>query len=230
MNTRRSIWVTGASSGLGVALVERLLEQGHRVAASGRESQQLDQLNQRFGKQLLRLPGALHKAEQAQAAGQRLQEAWGTLDTLIINAGTCDYLDASLGVDRLFDTIVTSNLQASEHCLGAALGLLKAGNRPQVMAVLSRHAAQQLYNPNQPTTACNSLHHWLREQRPALSVLKIDLTVVAPQPLKSPLPLAMPEDWDPQRTAQELVARLDVRERELVLEVLNTDSLWPLPN
>lgn len=229
MNATRSFWVTGAGHGLGLALVERLLEQGHHVAASGRDSQELEELNQRFGERLLRLPGELHKAHQAAAAGQRLQAAWGALDTLIINAGTCDYLDAGVGGDQLFEAIVTSNLKASEHGLGQALALLQKGHRPQVMAVLSRHAAQQLYNPNQPASGSNSLVQWLREQRPALRASRIDLTVVAPQPLKSPLPLAMPEDWQPARTAQELIARLDLRDQELVLEVLDPDSLWPLP-
>lgn len=227
-NTRR-FWVTGAADGLGLALVQRSLELGHRVAASGRDSQQLDTVGQRFGKQLLRLPGQLHEASGADTAAQHLQGAWGALDTLIINAGTCDYLDASLNAGKLFEAIVSSNLQATGLCLGRAAPLLAKGEQAQVMVVLSRHTAQQLHEPTQPPSGSNSLHQWLHDQRRTLQQMGIDLTVVAPQPLKSPQPLAIPEDWTPDRTAQELIERLGLRQPELVLEVLNPNNLWPLP-
>lgn len=224
----RSFWITGATDGLGLALVEQALEHGHRVAASGKDSQKLDTLGERFGARLLRLPGQLQEAAQADQAGQRLKTAWSTLDTLIINAGSADYLGASLAPAQLFEALVSSNLKATALCLERALPLLSKGERPQVMAVLSRHAAQQLFEPNQPPSGSNSLAQWLREQRRHLQAQGIDLTVVAPQPLKSPLPLAMPEDWTPERTAQVLLERLDLRQPELVLEVLNPNNLWPL--
>jgi NADP-dependent 3-hydroxy acid dehydrogenase YdfG len=97
--------------------VERLLDQGQRVAASSRDSEQL----QALGKQLLCLPGQLQEVSQADTASQQLQARWGALDTLIINAGSCDYLADDVAGSDLFDMIVVSNLRAAEHCLAAAL-------------------------------------------------------------------------------------------------------------
>lgn len=216
----RRFWITGARDGLGLALVNRALEQGHQVAASGRDSQTNDPV--------LSLPGQLHDSNQASLAGQRVQQHWGALDTLLVNAGTCAYLDAGLAAGQLFEAIARSNFTATTQCLNAALPLLAKGEQPQVMVVLSRHAAQQLSHPTQPPSAGNSLSHWLREQRGALQALGIDLTVVAPQPLNSPLPLAMSEDWTPEQTARTLLERLALRQPELVLEVLDPAKLWPL--
>lgn len=227
MSTTRSFWVTGATNGLGLALVERLLDLGQRVAASSRDSEQLQALSE----QVLCLPGQLQEVGQADTASQQLQARWGALDTLIINAGSCDYLADDVAGTDLFEMIVVSNLRAAEHCLAAALPLLARGDKPQVMVILSRYSASQLFEPNQPPSGLNSLPRWLRDQRATLRSLGIDLTVVAPQSLKTPVTLAqaIPEPWTPQTAADELLARLEQRQPELVLEALSLNSLWPLP-
>jgi len=46
-------WLTGASSGLGAALAQALLEQGHQVALGGRRSQALLPLAERYPGQLV---------------------------------------------------------------------------------------------------------------------------------------------------------------------------------
>lgn len=227
MSITRSFWVTGASQGLGLALVERLLEQGHRVAASGTDSQELDALAQRHGDQLLRVPGQIQDRTQAEAASQQLQRQWGTLDGLIVNAGVCDYLADDTPDTELFEMIVSSNLRATEHALTSAQPLLSKGDKPQVMAILSRYSAQQLFDPRQPASGRNSLQQWLREQREPLKAQGIDLTVVAPQ--SATLAQVVPEEWTAQTAAFELVARLDQRQPELVLETMCLSHLWPLP-
>ncbi|HDS1736665.1 SDR family NAD(P)-dependent oxidoreductase [Pseudomonas sp. BP8] len=231
MQNSRRFWITGATNGLGLALVAGLLEQGHQVAASGRDSPQLAQLAHQHGERLLRLAWRLNEQNQAAVAAEQLQAAWAGLDGLIINAGTCDYLADDVPATDVFQAIVTSNLQASAHCLAAALPLLAEGNMPQVLAILSRHSAMQLHEPNQPLSGANSPPHWFREQRPVLQALGIDLTLVAPQSLKAPVTLAqaIPEPWTPQSAAHELLSSLAQREPELVLEALSLNSLWPLP-
>lgn len=226
----RSFWVTGASAGLGLALVARLLEQGHRVAASGNACEALDGLAEQHGTALLRLPGQLQTPGQAEAACAKIASSWGTLDTLIVNAGTCDYLTSEVPDSEVFDAIASSNLQAAEHCLASALPLLARGDAPQVMAVFSRYSALQLYAPSQVPNATNNAPQWFRLQRDALDALGIALTLVAPQSLKTPItPIpALPEQWTAQMAADELLRRLPQREAELVLEVLDLNELWPL--
>lgn len=231
MNNSRSFWVTGASNGLGLALVQRLLDDGHRVAASGRQSAELDTLGAIHGSRLLRLPGQLQVPEQAEQACQAIRSNWGALDGLIINAGSCDYLPDGLPDGDVLEAVITTNLQASEHSLTSAVPLLAKGDTPQVMAILNRYSALQLYAPTQVPAGWNNLAQWMREQRKALAELGIGLTVVAPQSLKTAVTSAqaMPEAWTPQTAAQELLRRLPQRDPELVLEVLSLSDLWPLP-
>lgn len=213
-----------------MALVERMLEQGHRVATSGRDDEGLDALSTRYGSQLLRLPWQLHDEQQAAAACQQICHAWCSLDGLIINAGTSDYLADDVPDSELIEAIVTSNQLAAEHCLAHALPLLEKGDSPQVMAVFNRYSALQLYAPTQVTAGWNNTPQWMREQRKALKAQGVELTVVAPQSPKTPLTstLAIPEEWTPQSAAQTLLQRWPQGEPELVLETLDLSGLWPL--
>ncbi|WP_410481432.1 SDR family oxidoreductase [Pseudomonas plecoglossicida] len=231
MNHARSIWVTGAGNGLGLALVEGLLGQGHRVAASGKPSEALAALSARFGSQLLCLPWQLHDEQQAALASQQICHAWCSLDGLILNAGTSDYAADGLADSELFEAIVTSNQLAVEHCLAHARPLLATGNAAQVMAVFNRYSALQLYAPTQTTAGWNNLPQWLREQRQALKAQGVALTVVGPQSLKTPVTSAqaIPEAWTPQSAAEELLQRWPQGEPELVLEALDLSELWRLP-
>lgn len=229
MTVTRNYWITGAGAGLGLALAQRLLEQGQRVAVSGSDSAALAALCQAHASQVLRLPGQLHDPLQAEAAGEQLRSRWGALDCLIINAGTCDYLAPGGDPRELFAQLIDSNHDATRHALHAALPALAAGQQPQVMAILSSYTAQQRFHPTQPATAQNSLAHWLREQRPRLLAKDVVLTLVAPQPMNSPPPLVVPEPWTAQSASQELLARLQTPQAELVLQVLEPNRLWPLP-
>lgn len=224
----KRIWVTGASNGLGHALALELLMQGHHVAVSGRPP--VDAIPDSFKARCLMLEGDLSVAEQAEHMCKRIQQHWGALDLLILNAGTCDYLDEDSTGNEMFEALIDSNLAASIHCLESALPLLVAGKKAHVVGILSSVTALQKYESSQWPTGQNSLGQWFREKRSVLAPLEIDLTLVAPQTLKKPVTLAvaLPQPWDGRSAAQAIVERLPDRMPEMVMEALSISALWPL--
>ncbi len=222
------IWVTGASSGLGHALALQLLAAGHQVAMSGRAP--FDPLPETLKSRCLLLDGDLSDATQAEHMSQQIQQHWGALDALIINAGTCDYLDPQATGTALFESLIESNLRASANGVQSALPLLQAGQNAHVVGILSSVTALQQYESSQWPTAQNSLGQWFSEVRSQLSPKEIDLTLVGPQTLKKPVTLtvALPQEWDAQSAASAIIDRLPLRMPEMVLEAMSVSSLWPL--
>ena len=128
-------WLTGASSGLGAALAQALLEQGHQVALGGRRSQALLPLAERYPGQVLLAEGDIADAAQVAQMAARIEQAWGGLDMAVFNAGTCEYLEPGHFDPALVERVVRTNLLGVSNCLAAALPLLRAGVRPHLVVV-----------------------------------------------------------------------------------------------
>lgn len=131
------IWLTGASSGIGAELAAVLLGQGHRLALSARQVGPLRALAEHFPDQVLVLPGDVTDPEQIAAILQRIDREWGALDQVILNAGTCEYLEPGQFDSRLVERVLDTNLLGTCHCLEAALPLLRRGQAPHLVAVCS---------------------------------------------------------------------------------------------
>lgn len=82
------VWlVTGASKGLGLALVQQLLAAGHRVAATSRDTDTLRQAVDHKGAGFLPLAVALGDDASVAAAVQQVQQYFGRIDVVVNNAG-----------------------------------------------------------------------------------------------------------------------------------------------
>lgn len=84
------VWLTGASSGIGAALVSRLLDRGARVAVTARRGELLEALAESHagrGSPLLVVPADVTDAAAVTAAARRVEAEWGAIDLAIFNAG-----------------------------------------------------------------------------------------------------------------------------------------------
>ena len=83
--------VTGASSGIGEAIAEELVQRGARVALFARRENRLRELAQRLAgrgsDEPLIVPGDVSKPEDVQNLVNQTVQRWGKLDIVIANAG-----------------------------------------------------------------------------------------------------------------------------------------------
>ena len=83
--------VTGASSGIGEAIAEELLNHGARVALFARRQDRLQEVAHHLSKdanaQTLSLPGDVRKPEDVQKLVNEAVQRWGKLDIVVANAG-----------------------------------------------------------------------------------------------------------------------------------------------
>jgi NAD(P)-dependent dehydrogenase (short-subunit alcohol dehydrogenase family) len=87
MSTPKTWFVTGASQGLGLALVKRLLREGHQVAATSRTKETLAQAVGNTSAAFLPLQVDLGSDASVQAAIAQTVSTFGRLDVVVNNAG-----------------------------------------------------------------------------------------------------------------------------------------------
>ena len=84
----QSIWITGASTGIGAGLCRDFVRRGHRVAASARSREKLEALGRECGDTLLAAPLDVTDADGVATAVAEIEARQGPIDLAILNAGT----------------------------------------------------------------------------------------------------------------------------------------------
>ncbi|UZD93426.1 SDR family NAD(P)-dependent oxidoreductase [Pseudomonas corrugata] len=212
-------WLTGASSGIGTALAQSLLEQGHQVALGGRRADSLAPLAERFPGQVLLAIGDIDDPEQVAAIAARIQQAWGALDMAILNAGTCEYLEPGHFDPAVIERVIRTNLMGVSHCLAGALPLLRAGQRPHLVVMGSSVTWLALPRAGAYGASKAAVRYLVESLRIDLVREGIDVTLVSPGFVDTPLTrrndFPMPQLWSAQRAARHLAKRLPRRPLEI---------------
>src|SRR2546429_9690951 len=84
MKTPRAAVVTGASQGIGACLVKTFLERGYNVVATARS---MEKSGFQASKQLALVDGDIGEASTARKIADAAIEQFGSIDTLVNNAG-----------------------------------------------------------------------------------------------------------------------------------------------
>jgi len=212
-------WLTGASSGLGAALAQQLLEQGHQVALGGRKPDALEHLAAAYPHQVLLTQGDIEQPEQVRTMVAQIEAAWGGLDLAILNAGTCEYLEPGHFDTALVERVMRTNLLGLCHCLEAVLPLLRQGRQPHL--VVTGSSVDWLALPRAAAYGASkaAVRYLVESLRIDLIGEGIDVTLVSPGFVDTPLTrrndFPMPQRWSAERAARYIARRLPKRPLEI---------------
>ncbi|GAB2519312.1 SDR family NAD(P)-dependent oxidoreductase [Microbulbifer agarilyticus] len=135
--SKLNIWVTGAGSGIGAALVRLLVEEGHYVIISGRRREPLLTLQKAAPKRIRVLACDVGQDDSIAEAGATLREITDQLDMVIACAGTCEY-DDGLTLDiKSYRRVFDANFFGVVNTLRESLPLLSNSREPVFVAVSS---------------------------------------------------------------------------------------------
>ena len=122
MNTSKVWYVTGASRGLGLSLVKRLLADGYRVAATSRSGRDLQEAaGVSDPSRLLALEVDLTNADAIRRSIEQTVATFGTVDVIVNNAGygmegTVEELDEKQMRD-IFEINVFATINVTKYAL-----------------------------------------------------------------------------------------------------------------
>jgi NAD(P)-dependent dehydrogenase (short-subunit alcohol dehydrogenase family) len=134
----RKAFVTGGGNGIGLGVVERLIDQGALVAAADTDTDRLAQLVARFGSdRTMPLHLDVSSADAVRAGIGDAAKAFGGLDTLVNSAGVFQFRRLADIAEREWDWIVDVNLKGTFLCCQAALPFLQQSGRGRIVNVAS---------------------------------------------------------------------------------------------
>lgn len=127
METKNKVWfVTGASKGMGLALVKLLLRKGHKVAATSRNAAELEAKVGGPHPALLALGVNLADEEGVKNAVSKTVATFGGIDVLVNNAGYAIYGSIEELSDKEFRQSVDVNLFGTINTVRHAMPYLRA--------------------------------------------------------------------------------------------------------
>jgi NAD(P)-dependent dehydrogenase (short-subunit alcohol dehydrogenase family) len=186
---------------------------------SARSSEPLQALAQAYPEQVLVLAGDLADACSVKAIGDAIGVHWGALDCVILNAGTCEYLDAQAFEAAMVERVLRINLLGASYCIETALPLLRRGVQPQLVGVASAVTFLPLPRAEAYGASKAALRYLLEALRIDLAREDISVTLVSPGFVDTPLTrrndFPMPMRWPVQKAARHIVRRLDARPLEI---------------
>ncbi|MGF1806153.1 SDR family NAD(P)-dependent oxidoreductase [Aliivibrio sifiae] len=214
----KTILITGATSGIGLSLTEKYLNQGYRVYACGRNFSgyvDSDYLTTAKGN------GSLIEVVFDLDDSHSILEALSSiemLDIVILNAGTCEYIDDATQFDAaLFERVITTNVISIGYCLQELIPKMKLGGH---LALMGSSAS---YVPFQRAEAYGSskaaIHYLAKSLQLDISPEQFTISVIAPGFVKTPLTnkndFPMPMLIDVDKAADHIITGIDKNKKHI---------------
>lgn len=132
-------WViTGATSGLGLALAQAALASGETVVGTARRVDRFDALRQQYGDRLLAVEHDVRDIDGAAAVVNRAVEAFGRIDVLVNNAGAGQVGAAEEVTDRELHDMLAQHLFGPAAYVRAALPHMREAGSGTIVQMSSQ--------------------------------------------------------------------------------------------
>lgn len=145
----KTIFITGATSGIGKATAALLAQQKNRLIICGRRQEVLDSLVKEWSDltEVFALNFDVRNLADVEKAIGSLPENWNNIDVLINNAGNAHGLSPlSDGETEDWDAMIDGNVKGLLYVSKAIIPVMKARNSGQIINISSIAATQTYAN------------------------------------------------------------------------------------
>ena len=210
----KRVLITGASSGIGMQLSKDYLSMGWQVIACGRD---IEKLKSSLGHEDKNLKFCCFELTNRDEVLVNLS-TFTELDLVILNAGTCEYIDNPQKFDsNLFERVIRTNIIGTGYCLEATLPKINPGG--QLALVSSTVTLLPLTRSEAYGSSKAALDYLARTLAIDLSASGIDVSLIRPGFVDTPLTkkntFSMPGIINTQQASLYIIKGLKKRKQEI---------------
>jgi NAD(P)-dependent dehydrogenase (short-subunit alcohol dehydrogenase family) len=119
--------ITGGSSGIGLATAKRFVQEGARVAITGRSKDALDKAIKEIGTGAIGVPGDSSNLGDLTRIYKTIADKLGNIDVLVVNAGVYVVSPLASFTEEQFDKVSDINFKGAFFTVQKALPVLNDG-------------------------------------------------------------------------------------------------------
>ncbi|MFT7388670.1 MAG: short-subunit dehydrogenase [Candidatus Endobugula sp.] len=219
--TDKTIWLIGASSGIGEMLTLRLAEAGNMVIVSARSEDKLEALAKVHPQNISVLATDISKDDDIPAITQRLQAMTDHIDIIIMAAGTVEYEDDLSFDAAMYRRVFDVNFFGMVNAVAIAKPFLEAAPQKGYIVGLSSQSMMIGFSRSQAYGASKAaVDYFLHTLMIDLPQRKYDVSVVRPGFVKTPMTsvndFPMPFLMSAEEATQRILRGMEKRQRLIV--------------
>jgi NAD(P)-dependent dehydrogenase (short-subunit alcohol dehydrogenase family) len=177
--------ITGGNSGIGLATAKRFLEEGARVAISGRSQETLDEAAKLLGNDVVVVRADTAKIADTEKLFATTLQKFGKIDVLFVNAGIAKFGPIASMTEEIYDEMFDINTKGAYFTIQKALPHLNDG----ASIILNTSVASHIGSPNGTVYAATkaAMRSFTRSMAAELVGRNIRVNAVAPGSTETPI-------------------------------------------
>ena len=177
--------ITGGNSGIGYCIADELIAQGAKVVITGKNQKALNEVERALGSNVTGFVANQASLSDLGELVKKVEKKFGSIDTLVINAGIFHLLPIEVISEEKFDETMNVNFKGAFFILQKFLPLLKNGS--SVIFILALSGTQGTKNRSEYSVSEAALKSLARVAAIELAPKGIRVNAIAPGPCDTPI-------------------------------------------
>jgi NAD(P)-dependent dehydrogenase (short-subunit alcohol dehydrogenase family) len=177
--------ITGGTSGIGLETAQQFVQEGARVAVTGRNPATLETARAVLGSDVLMIASDASDAAAQKQVAETVRDSFGALDILFVNAGIAELKPVEQWDEAAFDRTFASNLKGPFFLIQALLPIF--ANPASIVLNASVNAHVGMPNTSVYGASKAALLSFTRTLSGELISRGIRVNAVSPGPISTPL-------------------------------------------
>lgn len=136
------VWITGASSGIGLATAKKFLNENYKVVISSRNIKKLEEvkkklLNNSKNKEIYFYPCDISKREEVKKTVSKIITEIGYIDLGILNAAAYSPNKSQIFSIENYENLIDVNLKGTLYCIESLIEIMNNKNNKHIAIIAS---------------------------------------------------------------------------------------------